>query len=136
MEKTLVGYMAVDVINNSQAYIQGGSLEDLKKAEKSGIVFLAVYSDESKEIVKPDQIDFSLLTPMHEINIVQQEVFVPLMNALAEVIETSYSPAVALIAGTQKRAIDGKLENFKNLLKDMNERYLPNIEGETDGNNS
>lgn len=141
MEDRIIGYLAVDVERNNQSYITGGTLEDLKKAADMGIVFVAEFADGTRKIVKPEQINFENLRQTSEIHIVQQEIFVPLMESLLELMEESMSPAVSVLSitpgvGGTAKTINHKFADFKDKVNNMLEIYKPNLEGGDDGDNS
>lgn len=129
-EKQVVGFILNDSTNQTQQYITDASLDSLKAAQKDGCNFLVEYLDGTRETILPEDIDYSLLEHTQTINIVQQEVFVPMMNAMLDLMEESMTPAVALLSVSgQKKSVTSKFDVFKSLVEDMNDRYLPNIEG-------
>ena len=133
----IVAYILRDEEHGVQEYIQQANLPSLKQAQAHGCTFLAEYDDGTRRSVKPEKIDLSLISHEEGINIVEQEVFVPLMNALVDLMDESMEPAIALLTlSPQKKTINSKFSAFKALVDEMNDRYVPNLEGETDGDSA
>ena len=130
-DKPIFGFMLHDPINNFEEFMTGADLESLRMAQSNGCVFIAVYSDGERQIVEPEDVDFGLIGAGEgNINVMEQEYTVPIINAILELIEESYTPAVAVMTMTgAKKGIDNKLDNLKSLVDTMNDRYMPNIEG-------
>lgn len=134
--KEVFGFLLVDPRSNTQEYITGGDLDAMKLAKSNGCIFVVEYTDHTRDRLEPEEIDFSLLHKTHTIHIVQQEIFVPMMNTLAEILEETAQPVVALASTARANTktetpLNSKLALFKSQIQEMNERYLPNItEGE------
>lgn len=127
--KQVAGFILHDPIGNNEGYIESASLEQLKMAQDDGCVILVQYADGDRQVIQPEDVDFSRINIEGSISVMEQEVTVPILNAMLELIESSYTPAVQVLAANSRQKVDSKLDNLKSLISDMNERYLPNIEG-------
>lgn len=139
--KEVAGYLLFDPKERVQEYIVGGTTDDFNKAVEAGFVFLVEYIDGSRQTIDPSEIDFSLIAHGESINIVQQEVFVPLMESLVDVVETiaGNTPTpmnINSISSKNSNNLTDKLNKLRSLTDDMLDRYKPNIEGGENGNNS
>lgn len=138
--KVITGFIFHDPIHNMEEYIESADLKSLKEAQVNGIVFLAEYADGSRTVIEPEEMDFDLLiqNQTFHVNVVEQEVFVPLMNALVDMMDESMTPAVSIMSLTPgvkntAKEINSKFDVFKNLVQEMNERYEPNMEENENG---
>lgn len=111
-----------------EKYVVPEDLPHLREAVSQGYVLMVEYSDETRDYITPDEVDFSYMHKEETFYIVQQEVFVPLMKSMLELMEESMTPAVALLSVTgQKKAVNEKFEAFKEQMNNMLERYEPNL---------
>lgn len=125
-----IGYLILNPLDNTQQYISSADLETLEEAQNQGMVLIREDSDGTRDFATPDEV-YEWLTrdTSMSINIVQQEVFVPIMESLLELIESSMKPAVALLSVSgEKKTVNNKFDDFKSKVNDMLERYKPNIE--------
>lgn len=139
--KQVAAFILCDLINGLQDYITGGTLKDFQQAKENGCAFLAEYTDGTKSLVEPEEIDLELTQTTGHINIVEQEIFVPIMESLIDLMEESMTPAVSVLSITPgvmntAKTINNKFDRFKQLASEAIERYKPNIEEETDGDSA
>lgn len=132
--KEVAAFILCDPRAKMEKYIVPDDMPHIQEAINQGYVLMVEYKDETRDYIMPDEIDFSLLLHEETFYIVQQEVFVPLMKSMLELIEESMTPAVALLSVTgQKKAVNEKFEAFKEQMNNMLERYEPNLEKNKDG---
>lgn len=92
-------YMAHDPVGNSESYLTEFDSELISRAEASGIVFIAVYDDgtrevvDSKDVVKPKSADepFTLVTPVYVDD--RTDATVACFDALAAIVDPSVTTA-------------------------------------------
>lgn len=132
-EKTVIGYVALNPLLRVEAYLVPEQInpESLQEFVDSQCVLMVEYSDETRDYVTPEEIIENHKANVVVVHLVEQEVFVPLMNALSEVLAETYTP-VATLSVNSKSKQPSKLEKFQEALAAMNERYLKNIEGDED----
>lgn len=125
--KLIAGFILHDPIGNTEGYIEDATQDQLKEAQDNGCVLLVQYVDGDRQVIQPEDVDLSLINMSGSVNVMEQEFTVPILNAILEVLEESYSPQVAVMSTASRKT--NKLDSLKSLMNDMNERYLPNIEG-------
>lgn len=126
--KKIQGFIVLDPINNVQEYITQVDIQALRQAQAAHCVLLVEYMDGTRDVVEPEEVDLSIIGDTQTIHIVQQEVYVPMMNALLELMEETAQP-VASISAMSAKPVKSKLAVFKELVENMNEKYMPNLEG-------
>lgn len=92
-------YMAHDPVGNSESYLTEFDSELISRAEASGIVFIAVYDDGTREVVsgedvtKPQSADepVTLVTPTYVDN--RTDATVACFDALAAIVDPSVAAA-------------------------------------------
>lgn len=92
-------YMAHDPVGNSESYLTEFDSELISRAEESGIVFIAVYDDGTREVVsgkdvaKPQSADepVTLVTPTYVDD--RTDATVACFDALAAIVDPSVAAA-------------------------------------------
>ena len=125
-----IGYLILNPLDNTQQYISSADLETLEEAQNQGMVLIREDSDGTRDFATPQEVyDWITRDTSMSIHIVQQEVFVPIMESLLELMESSMKPAVALLSVSgEKKTVNNKVDDFNSKVNDMLERYKPNIE--------
>lgn len=120
-EKHVVGYFVHDIIGNNEQWLENYDPEVLQAAEEAGLVFIAVYSDESREVVKAADI----VKPSPYVNGVtlaateyvdnRTDATIAVFDALAAIIDPESAVATADETGEVAVAED-PIEAFKKAL--------------------
>lgn len=126
--KKVRGFILVDPIHNTQDYIVKSNIDLFNKAKEAGCIFVVEYMDGTRDLISPEEIDLSLTQHVTTVNLVQQEVFVPMMNALAELLFRYQASAVKSASVSTLSREPNESEDFFSLVEQMNERYGPNLE--------
>lgn len=95
----IIHYMAHDPVGNSESYLTEFDSELISRAEASGIVFIAVYDDGTREVVsgkdvtKPQSADeaVTLVTPAYVDD--RTDATVACFDALAAIVDPSVAAA-------------------------------------------
>lgn len=119
-------YWLVDVLNSVYKILEPTDEETLETLAMRGFAFVAEYTDGERDVVQWNEVDFDLLRC--EVHIVEQEVFVPILEALLELMDDSMTPAIALIGNSG--GVKKDYTKFRELATEAIERYKPNLEGE------
>lgn len=138
-DQPLNGFVALNPLAGVVEYINTFELPDLEEMKSTGIVLMVEYRDGTRDFVEPQEIVEYMenITP-HTIHFVQQEVFVPLMEAMLDMVEDMAQPPIATMSTNstkQQTSLNRKFEKFKELTLDMLDRYKPNIEEVDNGSN-
>lgn len=120
--KHVVGYFVHDEIGNNEHWLESYDPEVLLAAEKESMTFIAVYSDESREIVEAaDIVEPSIshegsaaLTTTECVNN-RTDATIAVFDALAEIIDPESAVATADETG-EIAATEDPVEVFKNAL--------------------
>lgn len=127
------GFIALDPLSATQQYISPDmfNIDVLNNMVENKIVLMVEYSNGQRDYVTPDEvIEYVSADHTHTMNVMEQEITVPIINAIVEILSDSYTPQVAVMTTGAKKTATSKLDNLRELVDEMNAHYLPNIEGE------
>lgn len=132
-DKAIVGFVMHDPVGNAEAFMEEATPEQLEAAQADGIVFLAVYADGERQIIDASDVDFSRIGLGGSLNVMEQEVTVPILNAIFTTIEEiksngssssdKWQPPMAGASPGSGGGTADPLEALRDLMQGMNERY-------------
>lgn len=123
-------FVIYNQVDDMQEYVCNADLDILNEAVQKGFILLVEFPDGTRERTDPETVvEYFQKDKTVRLNIMEQEVTVPLLNAIIDVLQESYTPQIATMSVSAKKAANNSLDNLLSLRDSMNERYLPNIEG-------
>lgn len=132
--KVITTFYAVDPVGLVQEAITNDDPEVLQQAAEMGISFVAEYIDGSRQVVPWQDVNLSKIGMQNTIYVVMQEHFVPVLESLVELMDTSMTPAVQLLSLTpQKNEVNDRFANFKEKAESLIDMYKSNIETDDEG---
>lgn len=132
--KVITTFYAVDPASLVQEAITNDDPEVLQQAAEMGISFVAEYIDGSRQVVPWEDVNLSKIGTQNTIYVVMQEHFVPILESLVELMDTSMTPAVQLLSLTpQKNEVNDRFANFKEKAESLIDMYKSNIETDDEG---
>ena len=122
----IVSYVAHDAVTNTEKYLEEYDSDTLAKMEKAGMIFLCVYEDGTREIVKAEDIKepeprvngVQLATPYYVD--VRTKATVAVFSALEQIIDPEAQVATTDETGEETEMTD-PLETFKQALEALKE---------------
>lgn len=140
-KKIVAGFVLHDPLARMEHYITDASVEALEEAVDNGLILMVEYSDETRDYVTPQEVNFGLLNQPQEFFVVMQKEFIPFVESLVELMDESMTPAVSVLSLTPglnntSRGINSKFEAFKQKAQNIIDLYKPNLEGEDNGDNA
>lgn len=128
--KTIAGFVILDPLAQVQEYIQNVDIEQLERDVALGMVLMVEYADGTRDFVEPSEVDLSLVGTRVTLNLMEQEVTVPVINSVATVLTSVNSMVNELWRESGKVVpMDDEMMNLQHLVGDMNDRYGDNVQG-------
>ena len=120
-EKHVIGYFVHDIVGNIEQWLENYDQDALQAAEKAGLVFVAVYSDESREVVKAADIvkpspyvnGFTLAATEYVDN--RTDATIAVFDALAAIVDPE-GAVVTANETSEVAAVEDPIETFKKAL--------------------